>query len=150
MLAEGLDLIKQEEGFHRIVVWKPSILATPYVCPAGYWTIGYGHLCRSDHPRITEAEGEAMLFEDVARFELAVRGVVRHPLNPFQFAALTSWTFNLGIGRLKSSTMLRCINRGDLADVPDEMQKWVYGGGKKLPGLIRRRAREASLWLRTG
>ena len=62
----AVDLAKRFEGFHRVPKNDPLRRAHPYMCPAGFWTVGYGHLCKPDHPPITEAEAEAYLAQDLA------------------------------------------------------------------------------------
>jgi lysozyme len=134
----GIQLIKQFEGF------EPKI----YLDAAGYPTIGYGHLVR-DYERewfkngISEAAGEALLIKDVLAAEQAVLRLVKVPLTDGQFDALVSFTFNLGGGALQRSTLRRKVNREEHEVVPPEFMKWVWAGGKKLKGLVRRRAAEA-------
>lgn len=137
---QGLALIKRFEGFS----------ATPYICPAGWWTIGYGavrglggHPVTAATPPVTEEEAETLLRRDVAIAERAVLRLITVPLSDGRFDALASFAFNLGGGALQRSTLRRKVNRGEHADVPDEFRKWVWGGGRKLPGLIRRREAEA-------
>ena len=137
----GRNLIKEFEGFS----------ATPYLCPAGYWTIGYGSIYDSgvrvtmEHPAISEDEGEALLAADLKTAGGGVSRLVSVPLTQSQFDALVSFTFNLGVASLMSSTLLRKLNRGD--DAADEFPRWIYGGGRILPGLVRRREAERQLFL---
>lgn len=145
--SAAVDLAKRFEGFHRVPKHDPQRLAHPYVCPAGYWTIGYGHLCKPDHPPITEDEGEAYLAQDL---RTALAATLRYcpvlatePEN--RLAAIVDFTFNLGAGRLQTSTLRRRVNQRDWAAVARELQRWVYGGGKVLPGLVVRRQAEAAL-----
>lgn len=136
----GLALIKRFEGFR----------AEPYLCPAGYWTIGYGHVIQNpkDYPYgLTEDEALEMLSHDVIRAEAAVLRLIAVPLTNGQFDALVSFTFNLGAGALQRSTLRRKINRSEHADVSAEFMKWVWGGGRKLNGLVKRRAAEAKLYV---
>lgn len=118
---------------------------TPYLCPAGFWTIGYGHLCSKDHPPITHEQGLAYLERDLVT---ALLGTLRYCPGLAAEAgevlgAITDFTFNLGAGRLKASTLRRKINEGDLPAARRELARWVYGGGRKLRGLVLRRAAEA-------
>lgn len=143
----AVDICKTFEGFHRVVQRQPVIMAAPYICPAGYWTIGYGSLCAKDHPAITLEEGEILLSRDLG---VALAAVAR--LCPVllaeperRLAAVVSWTFNLGAGRLRASTMRTRINAREWPAAADEMRKWVWGGGRTLPGLVARRAAEAAL-----
>lgn len=135
----GIDLIKKWEGFRNHV----------YMDAAGLPTIGYGHLIRTgeEFTAITEAEAEALLHKDVRKAVSAVQRLIVTPLTQNQFDALVSFTFNLGGGALQRSTLRRKVNRGDVQGAAREFPRWVYAGGRKLRGLQRRRAEEASLFL---
>lgn len=119
----------------------------PYLCPAGYWTIGYGHRCPPDHPSITEAEAETLLASDLAWFAREARALVKAPMTEGQHAALTDFAFNLGAGRLAASTLLTRLNRGDHEGAAAEFPKWVFAGGRRLAGLVLRREVERRLFL---
>jgi lysozyme len=143
----AIELAKRFEGFERRVKRGIEITAVPYVCPAGFWTIGYGHLCDPKHPSITEAEAEVYLERDL---QSALTATLRYcpvlatePEN--RLAAIVDFTFNLGAGRLQTSTLRRRINQRDWAAAATELRRWVYGGGKVLPGLLVRRQTEAVL-----
>ena len=102
----AIDLAKRFEGFCRVPKSDPD-RAYPYVCPAGFWTIGYGHLCDAKHPPITMEEGEAYLAADMAD---ALRATLRYcPVLATEpegrLAAIVDVTFNLGAGRLQTSTL---------------------------------------------
>ena len=142
----AIDLAKRFEGFYRV---PKSDLdhAYPYVCPAGFWTIGYGHLCDAKHPPITMEEGEAYLAADMAD---ALRATLLYcPVLATEpegrLAAIVDFTFNLGGGRLKTSTLRRRINQRDWVGASQELRRWIYGGGRVLPGLVIRREEEARL-----
>lgn len=143
-----VELIKRFEGLHRI---QPDGMVSSYRCPAGKWTIGYGSTkgIRSGM-KITQAEAEERLMEDIREFEAIVKRNVLVPLSQYQFDALVSWTFNLGEGNLRSSTLLKKLNRGLYQEVPEQIIRWnkarVDGVLTVLPGLTRRRAAEASLF----
>ena len=142
----AVDLAKRFEGFHRVPKHDPG-RAHPYVCPAGYWTIGYGHLCDPRHPPINEGEAEAYLAQDL---QTALNATLRFcPVLATQLegrlAAITDFTFNLGAGRLQVSTLRRRINQRDWIAAGQELRRWVYGGGKVLPGLVARREAEVDL-----
>lgn len=143
----AIDLCTKHEGFHRVP--KGSMLAHPYICPAGYWTIGYGHLCKPDHPPISRESAELYLAQDLhAAYAATLRycpGLVLYPET--KLAAIVSFTFNLGAGRLQASTLRRRINQQDWTQAAFELSRWVRGGGRVLPGLVRRRADEAALLL---
>ena len=145
---EAVELAKRFEGFHRVPRSDPS-RAHPYICPAGYWTIGYGRLCKPDHPPITEAEAETYLAEDL---QTALRATLRYcPVlateDSGKLAAIVDFTFNLGAGRLQSSTLGRRINQRMWPAAAEELKRWVYGGGRTLPGLVARREAERQLFI---
>lgn len=132
---EGIGLIKRFEGF------SPTV----YICPAGYPTIGYGHLVREAEKYeqgITQAEAEELLCRDVHAAESAVLRLIAVPLTDGQFDALVSFTFNLGAGALQRSTLRRKVNRKAHSEVPEQFMRWVWAGGRRLPGLARRRTAE--------
>jgi len=134
---EGLSLIKKFEGCEL----------NAYKCAAGVPTIGYG----STHGiemgmSISKARAEELLLEDIAKFEEHVKNNVKVPLNQNQFDSMVSWTFNLGGGNLKSSTLLKVLNGSDYTDVPNQIKRWNKANGKVLEGLIRRREAEALLF----
>ena len=111
-------------------------------------TIGYGRVI---HPgehvdELTEPQASALLAADLTEAERSVLRYVDVPLTDGQFDALVSFTFNLGGGALQRSTLRRKVNREEHADVPAEFMKWVWAGGKKLKGLIRRRSAESLLY----
>ena len=145
----AIDLAKRFEGFCRVPKSDPD-RAYPYVGPAGFWTIGYGHLCDAKHRPITMEEGEAYLAADMA---YALRATLRFcPVLATEpegrLAAIVDFTFNLGAGRLQTSTLRRRINQQDWSSTALELRRWVYGGGKILPGLVTRRDAEIALLFR--
>lgn len=134
---EGLSLIKKFEGC-RLEAYK---------CSANVLTIGYGHTGGvKETDTITQPEADELLEKDVAKFEKYVSSNVKVELNQSQFDALVAWTFNLGVGNLRESTMLKKLNNEDYASVPSEMKRWNKAGGKTLDGLIRRRKAESLLF----
>lgn len=140
-----LDLLRRFEGCHRI---KKDGLVYPYICPAGYPTQGYGRLVKNmDAPPITRDQAEAWLVEDAARhLRLALTlspGLADE--SDARRSAIASFVFNLGSGRYRASTLRKKVNAGDWEEAAEQLGKWVYGGGKKLPGLILRREAEARL-----
>lgn len=136
----AIELAKRFEGFHRVPRIDPG-RAHPYICPAGYWTIGYGHLCESTHPPITESEAEVYLARDLqTAFAATLRYCPVLAAEPERrLSAIVDFTFNLGAGRLQTSTLRRRINQRDWSEAAIQLRKWVYGGGKVLPGLLIRR-----------
>lgn len=136
---EGLSLIRCFEGFSE----------TAYICAGGYPTIGYGHVILAGEvfsEPINKARATALLRKDVLAAELGVKRHIQAALNQHQFDALVSFTFNLGSGALQRSTLRRVVNRGTHDDVPRELRRWVFAGGRKLRGLVRRRDAEAILY----
>lgn len=137
---EGLRFIQQFEG----------LALAPYRCPAGYLTVGYGHVLTPTEcqtlPQITADTARSFLAQDVRIAEQSVARLITSPLRQHQFDALVSFTFNLGSGALQRSTLRRLINRGDHQNAPHEFTRWVWAGGKKLPGLVKRRQAEAELY----
>ena len=133
----GLNLIKSHEGLRT----------TAYQDPVGVWTIGYGHTgTAKPGQKITEAQAEQLLRQDVGWAQDAVRKNVKVPLTQGQFDALVSFTFNLGAGALGRSTLLKKLNAGDYAGAQAEFGKFVHAGGRVLPGLVRRRNEEAQMF----
>jgi len=133
----GLALIKQFEGCEL----------RAYRDPVGVLTIGYGHTGPDVTPgmTITQDQADALLRKDVARFEKAVAGMAKAATDN-QFDALVSFAYNLGEEALRRSTLLRKHNEGDYAGAKAEFARWVNAGGKKLNGLVKRRASEAALY----
>lgn len=136
---KAVDFIKSFEGL-ELKAYKDSV---------GVLTIGYG----STGPHvtvgmtITESQAETLLKKDLSRFEKGVDDMVKVPLNQNQFDALVSFSFNLGLGNLKSSTLLRKLNSLDYAGAANEIPRWDKAGGKILKGLTRRRLAEKELFL---
>jgi len=140
----AIKLIQDSEGFR----------AKPYLCPAGVPTIGYGstiyengtHVKLSD-PEITEERAIEILFDQLKKYENAVNRYVHVPINQNQFDALVDFAYNAGAGNLQRSTLLRKLNTGDYEGASHEFGRWVYGGGKKLNGLVKRREAERRLFV---
>ncbi|MDN5681338.1 MAG: lysozyme [Ewingella sp.] len=135
----GLDLIKRFEGY-RLSAYQDSV---------GVWTIGYGHtrgVKRGD--KITRAQADEFLAQDAADAASDVERRVKVPLNQNQFDALVSFTFNLGDGNLKSSTLLRRLNEGNYRAAADQFGRWVFAGGVLLDGLVKRREAERQLFIK--
>ena len=146
----AIELAKRFEGFERRVKRGMEITAIPYICPAGFWTIGYGHLCAPDHLPITQEEAESYLAQDLVK---ALSATLRYcPVlateSEGRLAAIVDFTFNLGAGRLQASTLRRRVNQRDWVAAGQELRRWVNGGGKVLPGLVTRREAEAAWLLR--
>ena len=138
---QGVDFIKSFEGF------KPYV----YKDIAGLNTIGYGHLIRKGEvfpETISEEEGEIILKRDLYKAERSILRNINVPLFDNQFNSLVSWVFNIGSGAIQRSTLRMKLNRGDdIDDVGDEFLKWVYAGGRRIKGLIRRRKAERLMFI---
>ena len=138
MTEKGIELIKCFEGC-RLEAYK---------CPAGVLTIGYGHtdgVHAGD--RITEAEAERLLREDLQYYENGVSMALAREVSDYQKDALVSFAYNVGMKALRTSTLLKKVNKNpnDMS-IRKEFTKWVRGGGKVLPGLVTRRSAEAELY----
>jgi len=133
----GIDLIKKFEGC-KLNEYKDSV---------GVYTIGYGHT-KGVYPgmRITEKEAEDLLKSDLIFFEDCIKKLVKVELTQNEFDALVSWTYNLGCGSLRKSTMLKYLNEDKKQSVTSEMVKWNKAGSVVLKGLILRRKAEAELF----
>ena len=135
------------EAGRRLIMEFEGFRADAYLCPAGVWTIGYGHTGDvKPGQRVNEHQAEAILEYDIFRFEQAVTKLAPKA-HANEHAALVSFVFNLGIHALETSTLLRAFNQGCPLVAANEFLKWIRAGGKVLPGLVRRRAAERSLFL---
>ena len=126
----------------------------PYICPAGYPTIGYGTVFKPDgikvtmdHPPISKETAEAWLVSELRHNYLAgvlkaSPGLLAHPK---ALGAMTDFAYNLGVGRYRSSTLRKRVEAQDWEGAKEQLMLWVRGGGKVLPGLVRRREAEAKL-----
>ena len=134
----GLALIKKYEGCRT----------NAYKCPAGVWTIGYGHTKGvSQGMMISHRDADRLLEEDLKYFESAVSSAVTVPINQNQFDALVSLAFNIGVGAFDKSTLLARLNRKGYVLAANQFLRWTRGGGKVLPGLVKRRQEERELFL---
>lgn len=139
-LASLLALIRRFEGLRL----------RAYLCPAGVPTIGYGHTGPDTRlGRVISREvAESLMVADAAKFEMQAG-----QLSPVLWfdddkrAAIADFCFNLGSSRYKASTLRRRVSAGDWEGAAYQLQKWVWGGGKRLPGLVVRRKAEAKLLL---
>ena len=140
-----INLIKQFEGF----------VPHPYQCPAGIWTIGYGStryingtpVSPNDKP-ITEEQASQIAGQTLVEYENAVNRYVTALLTQNQFDALVDFAYNAGSQNLRTATLLKRLNEGNYSAAADEFGKWVMGGGKRLSGLVKRRAAERELFLK--
>ena len=153
--SAAIEMIKHHEG----------VRMRPYLCPARLWTVGVGHLLYPEQAKLpvserlqfalkdedrrvwTASEVDDLLAKDLARFE---RGVARYCPSAVghqgRFDALVSFSFNVGLGNLQRSGLRMKHNRGDYEEAADEFMKWTKGGGRVLPGLVKRRLDEQALY----
>lgn len=142
--VEGLEMVKHFEGL-RTTAYQDSV---------GVWTIGYGHTSMAGPPQvypgmtITTAEAEAILQQDLEVFERGVSQALTIATRENPFSAMVSFAFNVGLTAYRNSTLLRKHNAGDFAGAANEFPRWVYAGGEVLPGLVRRRDAERTLYLK--
>ncbi len=135
----GIGLIKKWEGCRT----------DAYKCPAGVWTIGYGHTATAKPDMmISHLDAEDLLREDLVRFEQAVASLVKVPLTQNQFDALVSFTYNVGTGAFRKSTLLVRVNAKHYNKASQQFRRWVTANGKELPGLVKRREEEEALFLK--
>jgi len=134
----GMDLIKRFEGL-KLEAYRDSV---------GIPTIGYGHTHGVKMGDVIAGEqADKYLREDLLVAELTINTNVKVKLTQNQFDALASFVFNLGSGNFVKSTLLKKLNAGDFAGAADEFGKWVNAGGKKLSGLVKRRAAEREVFI---
>lgn len=140
----GIDLIKSFEGCYL----------KAYKCPAGVWTIGWGTTEPIDGVKphegmvITQKQADELLIKNLNGYENAVNEYVTYSINQNQFDALVSFAYNCGNGALKTSTLLKKLNAGDVHGAANEFLRWNKANGKVLNGLTRRREAERKLFLK--
>ena len=161
-LKEAVNIIKAFEG---IMDGNPkTVNLDPYLCPADYWTIGWGHVVIDDsgnqlrgastkqlayaiYPNgITMQEAEKLLISDIAIFSIGVENLLKVSISDTKFCALVSLAFNIGLGAFKNSTLLSVLNSGNLSKVPEQIGRWNKIKGIISNGLDRRRKAEIALW----
>jgi lysozyme len=142
-----------KEGVEALLQKFEGCKLKAYRCPANVCTIGYGHTSAAGTPTvidgmtITQQQADDILSRDLQQYEAAVTMMVHQPLTQHQFDVLVDFAYNAGVGNLKSSTLLKKVNAAQFDDVPAELMKWNKGGGKVLPGLVRRRQAEGAWWV---
>tara|TARA_R100000951_G_scaffold99275_1_gene89556 strand:- start:1455 stop:1892 length:438 start_codon:yes stop_codon:yes gene_type:complete len=134
---EGIDLIKHFEGC-RLEAYEDAV-GVPTIAYGRIKDVKMGDSC-------TQAQAEAWLDEELHEYEGYINDAVTVALTQNQFDSLVSWVYNLGPSNLKSSTMLKVLNKEQYADVPEQIQRWNKAGGKVLEGLTKRRNAEALLF----
>jgi lysozyme len=149
-----LEMIKHHEG----------VRVKPYRCPALLWTVGVGHVIDQSHIKVpfndrknlpipdgwdrvlSMAEVDDILAKDLATFERGVLRLCPTGLTQGRFDALVSFSFNVGLGNLQRSTIRMKHNRGEFKEAAEAFMAWTKAGGKELPGLVKRRKDEVSLY----
>lgn len=140
----GVNLICSFEG-KRLAAYDDGV---------GVWTIGFGTTIYPNGIKVkkgdtcTEAQAKAYMAHDLKKFELAVSGAVTVPLSQNQFDALVSLAYNIGTNAFKNSTLVKKLNDGDLKGAVNQFDVWVNAGGKRMQGLVNRRAKEKVLFLK--
>lgn len=143
----AVDLIMEFEGLELKAYPDPATGGEP-------WTIGYGHTTRAGPPavgpglRITKEEAEAILKRDLEKFSDGVFKMLRMPVNAYQFGALVSLAYNIGLGNFRKSSLLTAVNAGDFKTAAAKFALYNRANKKVMAGLTRRRAAEAALFLR--
>lgn len=138
----AIDLIKQFEGF-RPEAYKDSV---------GVWTIGYGTTIINNQPvkqgmTITQEQALQLVQQEVNKLWSQIESILKVKINDNQMNALIDFAYNLGFGSLKNSTLMRLVNESKFDEAANQFPRWVYAGGKVLPGLVRRREAERQLFL---
>ena len=150
----------------KMVKHHESVRTRPYRCPALLWTVGVGHVIDPSHAAVkyeerrslpipagwdrtlTMDEVDAILAQDLARFERGVARLCPASVNhQGQFDALVSFAFNVGLGNLQRSSIRMRYNRGDIEGAADAFLMWTKAAGRVLPGLVKRRNDERSMFL---
>lgn len=159
----GIELIKKFESLHDGDL--KTIGLQPKMDPLSIWTVGYGHALADPvtrkflkgtadkkkaydmYPNMSEAEAIQLLQRDLEIFSKAVKPLIKSKINDNQFSAIVSFAYNCGVGNLQKSTLLKKVNLNPLdPTIKDSFAVWNKGGGKVLPGLVKRRAAEADLY----
>lgn len=137
-------------GGAALIVSHEGTVPAVYMDPAGIPTACTGHTATVTHQDVGKAVSAEvcanLLKQDLRASELAVKRLVKVPITQEQYDALVSFTFNVGEGNLRKSTLLRRLNAGQCREAAKEFSRWVYAKGKKYAGLVRRRAEEAALF----
>jgi lysozyme len=148
-LALATELCVAFEGFK----------AAPYICPAGYPTSGYGTVWKPDGTKVTMDDPHIDAHTAAAWLKIELEGVCLPGVlkaspgliaHPEKLGALLDFTYNLGVARYRASTLRARVNEGRWVEAADELPKWRMGGGRVLPGLVRRREAERALFLSGG
>ena len=148
LLAYGFTAAVAMSGGYLIAPNEGKVNAT-YIDPVGIATSCYGHTGPEVKlgQKFTDEQCLDQLAKDLSTHDKQMMNLIRVPLTDYQHAAFLSFTYNVGVGNFKSSTMLRKLNSKDYNGACQELVKWVYAKGKKLKGLVNRRQDELSMCL---
>lgn len=139
--------MKASENAYNLIRKFEGCKLFPYMDMVGVWTVGYGSTTEVvPGEKISQAEAEDRLVEDIEVAEKCINDAVTVPLTQNQFDALVSWVYNLGCKRFRQSTMLQKINSKHWQEASVELRKWDMAGGRHVDGLMRRRAAESKLF----
>lgn len=132
-----------------VAVYFEGLNVRAHLDPIGIVSICYGETEGVKMGDVkTKEECDKMLTARLGYFAWRVDAMVTPPMNPYTHAALTSWAYNVGVGAAAKSTLIRKMNAGDVAGACNELRRWVFAGGKKWNGLVKRREAERKLCLR--
>lgn len=145
-MNKGISIIRKFEG----------LKLQAYLCPANVWTIGYGSTFYENGSKVEQGDkitidrADQLLFFMVKKFETSVKGLVKSNINENQLGALTSFAFNVGIGALNKSTLLKKVNANpNDPTIRNEFMRWTRANQKVLKGLVIRREAEANLYFQS-
>lgn len=132
------------EVFRKLVKWFEGCRLVAYLCPAGVWTAGWGSTGKDikQGVRWTQEQADERMEADLSTYLTASKNLCPQ-IDGEAHGAVADFAYNLGATRLAGSTLRRKINQGDMDGAREEIRKWVYAGGRKLPGLVLRREAEA-------
>lgn len=144
-----MEKLKTSAAGRALIAKFEGLRLTAYQDMVGVWTIGYGHTGPDVKPGLVISQQQAaqLLINDLARFNNGVNALVTVKINQNQFDALVSFSYNLGLGSLQQSTLLRLLNAGNFQAAADQFLRWNRAGGQVVAGLSRRRAAERDMFL---
>ena len=140
--------LKTSESMIAVIKKFEGLRLKAYKCPAGVYTIGYGHTENVNaDSEISELMADQILRKDLQKFENSIKKLVKVQLSQCQFDALVSLVFNIGATNFKNSTLLKYLNNGEYSLAAEQFERWIYSNGKKLDGLLTRRKAEKEIFL---
>lgn len=140
--------LETSESMIAVIKKFEGLRLKSYKCPAGVYTIGYGHTENVNaDSEISELMADQILRKDLKKFENSIKKLVKVPLSQYQFDALVSLVFNIGATNFKNSTLLKYLNNSEYSLAAEQFERWIYSNGKKLDGLLTRRKAEKEIFL---